>query len=83
MSEHGLDAVKFEKARAERAEAALRELANLVDRAQKIFLMAIPSTREPEAIHSESNDPINAWMADAYKALRPSPTGDSGAQTNR
>lgn len=50
------------------AQEMAKEIAmNLVDRAQKIFLQAIPNS---EMVTSEDYNPIKAWMADATKFLK-------------
>lgn len=54
------------------AECPLGDAENLVDRAQKIFLQAIPNS---EMVTSEDFNPIKAWIADAAKFLKKAQAG--------
>ena len=42
------------------------ELAAIVDRAVKILYLAVPAD---QIVHTDSNNPITAWFADATKLL--------------
>lgn len=56
-----------ERRRADKAEADAAALRDIVDRGVKILWLAVPETREP--VHSDSNNPITAWVADATVAI--------------